>query len=59
MSTSSADRDGHGLFHGVGDVVQLQIQEDLVAPGLDLPDDGRAFGVEQLHADLHEGLFVR
>ena len=23
---------GHGFFHGVGDVVELEIQEDLVAP---------------------------
>ena len=50
---------GHSLFHGVGDIMQLQIQEDLVAPGPDLPDDGGAFGVEQLHADLHKGLFLR
>ena len=38
--------------------MQLQIQEDLVAPGPDLPDDGGAFGVEQFHADLHKGLFL-
>ena len=38
--------------------MQLQIQEDLVAPGPDLPDDGGAFGVKQLHADLHKGLFL-
>ena len=49
---------GHSLFHGVGDIMQLQIQEDLVAPGPDLPDDGGAFGVEQFHADLHKGLFL-
>ena len=51
-------QDGHGLFDGVGDVVQLEIEEDLVASGLDLADDGRALGVEQLHADLHERLFA-
>ena len=49
-------QDGHGLLNGVGDVVELQIQEDLVAPGLDLPDDAGAFGVVQLHADLDKGL---
>ena len=48
----------HGPFHGVGNVMQLQIQEDLVAPGPDLPHDGGAFGVKQLHADLHKGLFL-
>ena len=32
----------HGLFHRVRYVVELQIQKDLVAPGLDLPDNGRA-----------------
>ena len=46
----------HGPLDGVGNVVELQVQENLVAPGLDLPDDGRTLGVEQLHADLHEGL---
>ena len=38
--------------------MQLEIQEDLVAPCPDLPDDGGAFGVEQLHADLHKWLFL-
>ena len=49
--------DRHGFFHGVGNVVELQIQEDPMAPLLDLPDNGRALGVEELHADLHKGLF--
>ena len=47
---------GHGLFHGVGNIVELQIQKDLVATGLDLADDLRPFGIVQLHADLHKGL---
>jgi len=46
----------HGLFHGVGDVVQLEIEEDGVAAALELADDVRSLGVEQLHADLDEGL---
>jgi hypothetical protein len=46
----------HGLLHGVGDVVELQVQEDPVSPVLDRPDDVRPRGVVQLHADLHEGL---
>ena len=49
-------QDGHGFFHGVGDVVELQVQKNLVPSGFDLPDDGGAFRVVQLHADLHEGL---
>ena len=49
---------GHGLFHGDGDVVQLEIEEDLVAAGFDLAHDRGALGVEELHADLHEGLFA-
>ena len=48
--------DVHGPLHGVGDVMELQIQENLVAPGLDVPDDLGAFGIEQLHANLHKGL---
>ena len=53
-----AGEDRHGLLHGVGDVVELQIQEDLVAAGLDLPDDGGALRVVELHADLHKGLLL-
>ena len=49
----------HGLFHGIGDVVQLQIQKDPVAPGLEAPHDLRSLGIEELHADLHKGLFSR
>ena len=30
---------GHGLFDGVGNVAQLQVQEDGMPPALDLPDD--------------------
>lgn len=45
----------HGLFHRVGDVMELQVQENPMSPGLDLPHDGRAFGVEQLHADFQKG----
>ena len=56
MSTSSLDSEAHGLFDGVGNVVELQIQKDLVSPRLDLPHDLRALGIEQLHADLHIGL---
>ena len=46
----------HGLFHGVGNIVELQIQKDLVTPGFDFPDDGRTLGIVQLHADLDKGL---
>ena len=47
----------HGLFHGVGNVVQLQIQEDPVPPGLDLAYDLGTDRIEEFHADLHKGLF--
>ena len=46
----------HGLLHRVGDVVELQVQENLMPPVLDLPDDGGPLGVVELHADLHKGL---
>ena len=45
----------HGLFHGVGNVVELQVQEDPVSPLLDPPHDVRPLGVKKLHADLHKG----
>ena len=48
----------HGLMNGVGDVVELQVQKDLVAAVLDGADDVGAFAVEQLHADLHKGLLL-
>ena len=54
-----AGEDGHGLLDGVGNIVKLQVEEDLVATGLDLTDDGGTLGVVQLHADLHEGLSVQ
>ena len=48
----------HGLFHGVGNVMQLEIQKDFMSATANFPDDGRPFGVKQLHADLHKGLFL-
>ena len=48
-------QDGHGLLHSVGYVVELQVQEDLMAPVFQLPHHVGAGGVEQLHADLDEG----
>ena len=49
---------GHGLFYGVGNVVQFEVEKNFVAARLDLTHDRGAFGVEELHADLHEGLFA-
>ena len=49
----------HGLFDSVGNVMELEIQKDLVSPRPDLPDNRGAFRIEQLHADLHKGLFLR
>ena len=46
---------GHRLLHGVGNVVELEVEENAVAPALDFAHDGRAFGVEKLHADLQKG----
>ena len=34
--------------------MELQIQENPVAPGLDLPDHLWPLGVEELHADLQK-----
>ena len=48
----------HGLVHGVGDIVELQIQEHIVAHGFQLADNVRPFAIEQLHADFHKGLFL-
>ena len=46
---------GHRLTHRIGDIVQLQVEENPVSPAFDLPHDGRTFGVEKLHADLQKG----
>ena len=48
----------HAALDGVGDVAELEIEENLVAAALDLAHDLRPFGVEKFHADLHEGLFA-
>ena len=49
----------HGAVDGVGDIVELQIEKDLVAAGFDLPHDGRAAAVKNFHTDLDERLFIR
>ena len=46
----------HRLFDGVRNVMQLEVQKDPMTAGLDLAHNGRALGIEELHADLHEGL---
>ena len=51
-------KNSHGLLDSVGDIVELQIQEDLMTTGLDLLDNAGAFCIIQLHADLQEGLAV-
>ena len=58
MSTSRLRKRAHAALDGVGDVAELEIEENLVAAALDLAHDLRPFGVEKLHADLHEGLFA-
>ena len=45
----------HRTADGVRNVAELQIEKDLVAPVLQRADHRRPGGVEQLHADLHEG----
>ena len=49
---------GHGLFHGVGDVVELQVEENLMTASADIPHHLRPLGVEKLHTDLDKGLFA-
>ena len=46
----------HGLLNGVGDIVELKIQEDLMSATLDLANDLGTLCVVQLHADLYERL---
>ena len=46
---------GHRLAHRVGNVVELQVEEDAVSPALDLAHDLGTLGIEELHADLQEG----
>jgi hypothetical protein len=42
------DRSGHG----VGDVVELEVEEDILAQGLELAEERRALGREELQPDL-------
>ena len=46
----------HAALHGVGDVVQFKVEEDLMSAPLDLTDHGGAFGVKQLHPYLDKRL---
>jgi len=46
----------HRLLDGVRDVAEFEVEEDAVSAALDLADDLRPLGVEQLHADLDERL---
>ena len=39
--------------------MSCSFQKDPVPPGLQLPHDGGALRVVELHADLHEGLLLR
>ena len=45
-------RCGNGARHGVGDVVKLQVQEDLVTETREPVNDSRAFGCIKLVANL-------
>ena len=38
--------------------MQLEIQKDFMSATANFPHDGGPFGVKQLHADLHKGLFL-
>ncbi len=49
---------GHALPDRVGNVAQLEIEENLVAARLDIAHDLRPLGVKQLHADLEIRLFA-
>ena len=49
----------HGLFYCVGNIMEFQVQKDLMPPCLNLPHNGRAFGIKQLHADFDIGLSPR
>ena len=38
--------------------MELEVEEDSMAPRLDLADNGGPLGVEKLHADLHKGFSI-
>ena len=46
----------HCLFHSVGNIVQLQIQENLMSSCFDFLHDSRTLRIVQLHTDFHKGL---
>ena len=50
-------KDFHGFFDRIRYVVQLQIEEDPMPSGFDLPDDLRSLGIKKLHADLDVRFF--
>ena len=48
----------HASPDGVGDVAELEVEENFVAAALDLAHDLRPFGVKEFHAHLDKGLFA-
>ena len=58
MSTSSVDSTCMAFFTVLGMSCSFRSRKILCPAGLDLPHDGRALRVEQLHANLHERLFL-
>ena len=45
----------HRLFHGVGNVVELEIQEHAVSAPLELAHHFGSLGIEELHPNLDKG----
>ena len=48
----------HGLVYGVGDIMELKIQENIVPPVLYGLYNIGAFAVKKLHAYFDKGLFL-
>ncbi len=47
-------QDSHRFLHRIGNIVQLEVEENLVSARLDLAHDRRALGIIKFHADLYE-----
>ena len=52
---TQAGKHARGALHGVGDVVELEVEEHLETTGLEVAHEVGAAGIEELHADLGPG----
>ena len=52
---TQAGKHARGALHGVGNVVELEVEEHLETTGFEIAHEVGSAGIEELHADLCPG----